>query len=551
VGTTVEATDRAPRRGSPLAVRELPALFERLHGSLAARRHVIDDLNVFPVPDGDTGTNMTLTVRAGLEALQAAPTVDEDAARATIRGALRGARGNSGVILSQVVRAVVEVITSRPRMDATTYAQALSRARDLAYDAVAEPVEGTILTVIAAAAEAATVAAEDGHDLIETSRRTCVATAAAVEATTDQLDVLRHAGVVDAGGRGFEVLLAAVHGHLTGQAPPVREDQVPVRDRDATGGCAPSLHAPYEVQYLLDADDEVAGPLRRDLERLGESVVVVAAGGLLNVHIHTAEVGPAIEAALDHGRPSSIEVVHLGDQVAARRAAATPRVPLGVVAVLDGPGLQTIAREQSAVVVDGTAGRLPSVADLLDAVAAAHAIQVVLLPGHRNAVASALRVAEVMASDTEHDPDLPPVVVVDTAVSPPAVLAALAVVDPDGSPPQVVTDVRAAAAAVRAGEVVAAVRDASTPMGQVRSGQPLAVADGRVVAVEDDPIAALEAVMVALDADHAELVTLLVGAEVEDDERDEVSALVHSWGDAEVEVVEAGLRPARYWVGVE
>ncbi|HSK25274.1 MAG TPA: DAK2 domain-containing protein, partial [Egicoccus sp.] len=152
--------------GAPLAVAELPALLERMHAALAARRDAIDELNVFPVPDGDTGTNMTLTVRSGLEALlAAADATPELQAAAVIRGAVRGARGNSGVILSQVVRAVVEVVSSERVVDADLYARALDRARELAYEAVAEPVEGTILTVIAAAATAATAAAASGADL--------------------------------------------------------------------------------------------------------------------------------------------------------------------------------------------------------------------------------------------------------------------------------------------------------------------------------------------------------------------------------------------------
>ncbi|MFP4311801.1 MAG: DAK2 domain-containing protein, partial [Nitriliruptoraceae bacterium] len=373
----------AAPRAAPLAARELPALFDRVHAALQARRHAIDDLNVFPVPDGDTGTNLTLTVRAGRDALAAArasrPAGGREAlAREVIRGAIRGARGNSGVIVSQVVRAVVEVTVGEREVDAALYAAALAHARELAYEAVADPVEGTILTAIATAAEAAGRAAADGADLVTTSAAACAATAIAVERTREQLDVLREAGVVDAGARGFEVLLAAVHGHLTGEEPPVAID--PPRDRVVhTGGhvCHGSLAHPYEVQYLLDASDAVAAPLRVALEQLGESVVVVAAGGLLNVHVHTDRIGPAIEAGLAHGRPSAIEVVHLGEQVAAQdatrtlaaaaravevQAAAIPRPdrPLGAVAVLHGLGAVALARSLGAEVVDGTAGALPS-----------------------------------------------------------------------------------------------------------------------------------------------------------------------------------------------
>ena len=534
--------------GAPLAAAELPALLERVHAALAARRDTIDDLNVFPVPDGDTGTNMTSTVRAGLEALRAAAdATPRQQAEAVIRGAIRGARGNSGVILSQVVRAVVEVVAGERAVDAAMYARALERARALAYEAVAEPVEGTILTVIARAADTAQAVAATGADLVATSGHVLTATRAAVERTREQLAVLRDAGVVDAGARGFEVLVAAVHGHLTGQdPPPVEETSGP---RPSVTACDHALdHAldhRFEVQYLLDASDDAAPALRRALEVLGDSVVVVAAGGLLNVHVHTDDVGAAIEEGLRHGRPSDIEVTHFGDQIAANRAARPART-VGAVAVLHGDGLVRLAEQAGATVVSGRAGALPSVADLLNAVGTVDAGRILLLPGHRNAVAAAHQAAAVSVAEGGRHLD-----VVEPAVSPPAVLAALAVLDPTAAPEQVLTDVREAAAAVRAGEVVAAVRDADTPIGPVRSGQWLAVVEGQVVAVDDDPLAALDVVCDRLHVPAAELVTLLVGDGLDPGQRDGATSRVQAAATGDLEVVDAGHRPACFWVGVE
>jgi uncharacterized protein len=541
-------------RGAPLATRELPALLERVHAALAARRQVIDDLNVFPVPDGDTGTNMTLTVRAGLDALRdEAPRSGRAASKVVTRGVLRGARGNSGVILSQVLRAVVEVVTGHRELDAALYAQALSRARDLAYEAVAEPVEGTILTAIAAAAEAANEGVAAGHDLVGTSALICARVAAAVEATTDQLPVLRDAGVVDAGARGFEVLLAAVHGHLTGEDPPVREDAPSAGARGAQGGCLADLAFPFEVQFLLDARDRVAPLLRHDLEGIGDSVVVVAAGNLLNVHVHTDDVGSAIEAGLEYGRPSRIEVVHFGDQVAGRTVsghglrASTPDLPaLGTVAVLEGTGVSVLARSLGATVVRGTAGALPSVADLLDAIAGTEAPHVLVLPGHRNAVPTALQAAELAVAEGDER-----VTVVEEATTPPAVLAALAVVDVTAPADQVLADARAAASQVRAGAVVAASRDADTPIGDVRRGQPLVVVGGEVLAAHDEPLDALAALCDALEVADAEVVALHVGGDVDAAEATAAVDRVEAITGAEVEVLEAGQRPVRYWVGAE
>jgi uncharacterized protein len=534
--------------GAPLSAHELPALLERVHAALTERRDALDDLNVFPVPDGDTGTNMTLTVRAGLEALRkASGAAPDELARAVIRGAVRGARGNSGVILSQVVRAVVEVLSGRRQVDTALYARALEEARKLAYDAVAEPVEGTILTAITTAAAAAAGAADDRVDLVAASARIVEATAAAVERTQEQLDVLTEAGVVDAGARGFEVVLAAVHGHLTGEdAPVVHDEDRPHQVEAGTDVCHGSLRFQFEVQYLLDADDEAAPPLRHRLEVLGDSVVVVAAGGLLNVHVHTDDVGAAIEEGLRYGTASDIEVTHLGDQIAARRAAHPP-TQVGVVAVLQGEGLARLARELGAMVVEGAAGSLPSVADLLNAVGSVRAERVAILPGHRNAVATAHKTVDVAIAEGGR-----PLVVIEPATSPPAVLAALAVLDPMGPSEQVLADLTAAAGAVRVGEVVGAVRDAQTPVGAVRAGQPLAVTiQGTVLGAFEDPLEALATVCDAVGAADAEVVTLLIGAGVGTDERDQAIDRVRALGLGELEVIDAGCRPSRYWVGVE
>lgn len=546
--TGVEAKGRtlvADGTGAPLDARELPTVLARAHAELERHRDEIDELNVFPVPDGDTGTNMALTMQSALDGLHAGVVGPDEAARAVIRGAIRGARGNSGVILSQVLRAVVETVAEAGvhAVDGRRYARALDHARTLAYGAVAEPVEGTILTAIAVAAEAARAALDEHDDLVAVSAATCAATSEAVARTTDQLDVLADAGVVDAGARGFEVVLGAVHAHLTGEPPPPLADVTP-RRHPHQEACEGSLEYRFEVQYLLDADDGDAPALRRRLEMLGDSVVVVAAGGLLNVHVHTDDVGGAIEEGLALGRPSQIEVTHFGDQIAARRDARGAVV--GAVAVLDGPGASTLAEGMGAVVVPGAAGALPSVADLLNALGDVRTERVVLLPGHRNAVPTAHQTVAVAVAEGGR-----PLEVVDAADSLCAVLAALAVLEPAGPIERVVEDMRAAAAAVRAAEVVAAVRDAETPIGRVRQGQPLAVVEGEVVAASDDPLEALALACEHLRIVDAEVVTLLLGADAPADERDRAEQLVRQRTGAEVEVLDTGHHPARYTVGAE
>lgn len=311
--------------GAPLGTHELPLLFSRVYRALDARRAQIDALNVFPVPDADTGTNMVLTIKAGLDALRDARSQQirdpNELAQIVIRGVIRGARGNSGVILSQVLRAVVEETTSQAAVDASAYANALKAAQDLAYSAVVEPVSGTMLSVIAAAAAEAHRAVSDGATLAEVSRRACEATRQAVEHTPQQLAVLRDANVVDAGGRGFEVLITAVHAFLTGEQLAVAVDAGAHLPDVVASGCHASETYPYEVQYLLDADNVSVAPLRHALSQHGDSVVVVAAGNLINVHVHTADVGQVIDVGVAFAPPQNVVITDLRDQI---RQAHTP-----------------------------------------------------------------------------------------------------------------------------------------------------------------------------------------------------------------------------------
>lgn len=535
----------------------LPELFERVRDAFAAHRREIDDLNVFPVPDGDTGTNLLLTVRSALDEARDPP--EEDAValspRALARGVVRSARGNSGVILSQVLRGLIETIEERGPIGCGGLVVALERAEEHAYAAVAEPVEGTMLTAVRVAADRASEAEGHAAGLPELSQHVLDAIRAAVRRTTQQLDVLRDAGVVDAGARGFEVFWEAFHHLVTGRPPPeVDEPPVliprdgPVADRE--GG---SLEFRYEVQYLLDATEDDAPHLRDQLGTLGDSVVVSGQADLLNVHVHTNDIGGAIEAGLAFGRPSRIQVTSFVDQIASHGqpdghgAAGSEAPAIGCVAVLPGPGLRMLAEEHGIVTADGAAGDLPSVATLLEQIGRARGDQVIVLPGHPNIVPMAHQAADVSSAEGGR-----PIVVLDDADAPPRVLAALAVWDPEGDVDEIAAAMNDAAAAGVTGEVVAAVRDAGTPLGRVREGQYLGLKGREVVAIDDDPVAALEATLDRCGARDAEIVILVVGAEVDAAERAGAEEAVRAAApDVEVEVIDGGQRPARYHLGVE
>lgn len=522
----------------------LRALIDRVHDAFVVHRDEIDELNVFPVPDGDTGTNLVLTLRTMCE--ETADADDAELPQALAKGALMGARGNSGVIFSQVVRGLTDAFSEHGGLDVAAIVDALSRARDHAYDAVADPVEGTMLTVISRAADVAAAVRDEVDGLPSLLTRVVEEVHEAVERTTEQLDALRDAGVVDAGARGFEVFLETWRRLVAGEGPDVASQPAPIVRRSGRTAEreAGSSRFRFEVQYLLEAPEEAAQPLRERLTQLGDSVVVVAAGGHLNVHVHTNDIGPAIEAGVAHGTPSRIDVTEFARQVTPATESEggddVEEPEVGVVTVLPGGRLIEVAEEHGATVIEGRAGALPSVADLLSAAGSTRGRRVVILPGHPNVVPAAHQAAEVSSLEGGRD-----IEVVDAAASPPAVLAALSV----GEGPEAMAE---AAAACRSGEIVAAVRDAETPIGEVRAGQLLVVARGDVVAVADDPVEAVVSLVRAIGARDAELITVVVGADVGEDERVRViDAIDDEVGSVEFDVIEGGQRPARYLIGVE
>lgn len=485
--------------------------------ALAGAREEIDALNVYPVPDGDTGTNMYLTVSAARDAVREVTDADPDADLATAlarlsRGALLGARGNSGVILSEMLGAIARRLAGAPpeERNAVVMAEALQQSTDASYAAVGTPVEGTMLTVSRAASDAAMAAAEDprarARDVL------AAAAAAAREAlarTPDQLQQLADAGVVDAGGRGLSVILDAAETVLTGRRPapvtaPIGRHTIPVR---LAGGQDLSPDGPsYEVMYLLDAEDDRVPRLREALGSLGDSLVVVGGEGLWNVHVHVDDVGAAVEAGIEAGRPHRIRVTHFAEQVAA--AAPLERSGRRVVVVSAGPGLSRIFEEAGAVVVPGGPGRRPSTGQVLEAVTGCGASEVVLLPNDHDSV----RVAQIAASTAEADHPGLRVAVIPTHAQVQG-LAAMAVHEPGRSFDQDVLEMTATARHARHGAVTVAARQAMTMAGPCEVGDVLGVVAGDFAVIGSEQYAVATDVVDRLLGGGGELVTLVAGEE--------------------------------------
>jgi len=481
--------------------------------ALAAAREEIDALNVYPVPDGDTGTNMYLTMSASRDAIhQAGDDADLRTALAAFRrGALLGARGNSGVILSQLLGALVARMgrAGRGERNATVMAEAMAEATEAAYAAVGTPVEGTILTVARAASDAAVRRAAD-----ERARARDVFAAAAQAArealahTPEQLEQLRVAGVVDAGGRGLSVILDAAETVLTGRHPIAVPPALGARAIPVTAGVAdldeggPS----YEVMYLLDADDDAVPALREALAPLGDSLVVVGGEGLWNVHVHVDDVGAAIEAGIAAGRPHRVRVTHFAEQVAAAARRARARTGRRIVAVSAGPGLARLFGDAGAIVIEGGPGNRPSTGMILDAIAESGAAEVVILPNDHDSV----RAARIAARTAEEDLDVR-VAVIPTEAQVQG-LAALAVHEPARGFDADVLEMTATARHTRHGAVTIAARRAITMAGPCEPGDVLGVIEGDFAVVGHDLTTVATEILERMLGGGGELVTLVSGA---------------------------------------
>ncbi|WFE96838.1 DAK2 domain-containing protein [Micromonospora sp. WMMD987] len=545
-------------------------------GLAALRRHQgeIDELNVYPVPDGDTGTNLVLTLTSAQQALAMdlgtlpgdGTTAHGHALRLLARGALLGARGNSGVILSQILRGLADTLGGVPTVAGRALAAALRAATTAAYAAVARPVEGTVLSVVAAAATAAEQA--DSDDLRAVARAAAAAATHALARTPQQLPALAHAGVVDAGGRGLCLLLDALVEVVTGESPPeptpvVRPARPPLTGVRETG----SPEYAYEVQFLLDAPHEAVTRLRATLATLGDSLVVVGDAGspaestTWNVHVHVNDVGAAVEAGVAAGRPYRISVTRFADQTAAPDAVPAPgaeRTAAGVVPAADlrsvpapgsraavvvaaGAGIAELFGAEGATVVPGN----PSTGELLDAIRATAAARVVVLPNDPDTQA----VASAAAREAHR---LGVKVSVVPTRSPVQALAALAVRDPQRRFADDVIAMAEAAGACRYAEVCRASREALTVAGPCRPGDVLALVEGEVHLIGSDLVDTCAAVVDRMLGGGGELVTLLTGADAPTGLAEAVRAHIgQRWPFVEVQAYPGGQPHYPLLVGVE
>ncbi|WP_460069860.1 DAK2 domain-containing protein [Streptomyces sp. YKOK-I1] len=504
--------------------------------ALGRAREEIDAINVYPVADGDTGTNLYLTVESATTAVEAvfagyetAPAAARspslaDAARAMAHGALIGARGNSGTILAQLLRGMAQVLADEgeaSHTDGDGLRTALRHAADSARQAVAHPVEGTVLSVASAAADAA---AGTGGDCGTVARAAYRGACVALAATPAQLTVLEHAGVVDAGGRGLVAVLAALVETFTGEAPVYSghsagfglsggavHARVEAGPEPGTADCADTpggADGPaFEVIYLLEAEDPAVARLRQRLDALGDSLVVVGGDGLWNVHVHVDDAGAAVEAGVEAGRPYRIRITHFGAGDAHARVGERPlreRVQRAVVAVVPGEGLAGLYTEAGATTVLARPGEPPVSGELVEAVRRAHAREVVLLPNDADLRHTAAAAAEQARSEGIRVALIP----TRSAVQG---IAALAVHEADRRFDEDVVSMTSAAGATRYAEVAVAERQSWTMAGICQAGDILGLIDGDVAVIGADVTATAESTLDRMLSAGGELVTLVLG----------------------------------------
>ena len=537
-----------------VALRSLMGTFLE---ALTTHREALNLLNVYPVPDGDTGSNMTMTaesVVAELEGLADPPGMEEVAA-AISHGSLMGARGNSGVILSQVLRGLSGVFAEAQTVDGRALADGLAAASSAAYAAVMTPVEGTILTVVRESADAAVVVADTGADLLAVALEARSVGGESLARTPDLLQVLADAGVVDAGGSGFLLFLDAVLTAVDGRPLPDPPELVVT-----VGAARPDDHRTdgpegtrYEVMFFLDAPDGSIQDFREAWAALGDSIVVVGGDGVWNCHVHTDDIGAAIEAGIDVGRPHRIRVTDLyeeveeqawvRDQIATDAEDVGEPVACAVVAVSNGSGIRDIFRSLGVRrVVAGGQSMNPSTADLLAAIEAVPADEVLILPNNGNIIA----VAEQVDAQTSKTVRVVPTSGITEG------FAALLEYDPRGTADGNLVGMAVAAAAVVAGEVTVAVRDSGSDVGEISEGDHLGLTGGKVRVVAGSAFDAATGLLAQMVDDSHEIVTLIAGR----DAAEATTAAIVSWlgaehPDVEVEVHEGGQPLYPYFLGVE
>ncbi len=514
----------------------------------------IDSLNVFPVPDGDTGTNMLLTMRSSIEEAYRAP--DHGAAtvvRAMAKGALMGARGNSGVILSQILRGLAQGIAEKDIVTGKDLADALRQASLAAYSGVTNPVEGTILTVVKDVSAAARRQVNEGPDDLTSVMEAAVRAAAdSVAKTPSLLPVLRQAGVVDAGGQGLYTILEGALHYVKGEVDQMQFKRPTVIASNISlivktpQRMVDELPYGYCTEFLMKGKDLDLNKIRNRLHKRGKSLIVVGDSQTVRIHIHTLDPGEIIHYATSFGTLHQLNIRNMNEQVQdflQMRKEKTPAADVALVAVVAGDGLRDVFNSLGVTaIVPGGQTMNPSIKDLLQAVEKASSDKVIILPNNKNIIPAARQVKGLTDKQVE---------VIPTESIPQGVAAVLSF-DYEADFDSNVDIMTRAKTSVRSIEITRAIRSTRLGALDIKKKQPLGFLDGDMVAVGDDPIGVLSQTLSRIDLGRAQVATIYFGADtsLSDDER-AAETIRKAHHQLQVEVVKGGQPHYDYIISIE
>ena len=521
---------------------------------LANNYQTIDALNVFPVPDGDTGTNMNLTFSSGVKEIREHKSEHVgDLARLLSKGLLMGARGNSGVILSQIFRGFSQGVEGQETVDARTFAKAFVKGSEIAYKAVMRPVEGTILTVIRESSKATYewVKKENITDVIAVMEKLVAEAKISLAKTPDLLPVLKEVGVVDSGGTGlvtvFEGFLASLQGN-----PVQASATVEVSNTSATQ--IESDEFGYCTEFILRLNKEMISTfkeekLRKSLSRIGDSLVVVQDEDIVKVHVHTLMPGEALNMGQKYGEFLKLKIENMSVQheniISEGSAPAAPieEKEYALVAVAAGDGLCEYFKELRVdYIISGGQTMNPSTEDFVEAIKTLHAKHVIVLPNNSNIVMAANQAAQVLE---DRDIRVIPTKTINQGIS------ACIMFNPDVDIESNMSEMSEAVANVKSGSVTYAIKDTTYEGLEIRANDYMGIYEKDIVVSETDMLSVTKSLLSKMLSDESELVTLIVGEGVSEDQANEITAYIEEISSAECEVVTGDQPVYSFFIGVE
>ncbi len=535
--------------------KELREMFVTATNWLEKSASDIDALNVFPVPDGDTGTNMLLTMRSTVEeAYRAADSSTSSVAQAIAKGALMGARGNSGVILSQIWRGLAQGLQDAENITGSELAKALEQASEMAYKGISNPVEGTILTVLKDAAAASQIQADsDNNDLIPVLEAAVDAASESVANTPNLLPVLRAAGVVDAGGQGLYTILEGILRYLRGEAeqmrfrkPQIITSNAPQPVRIPQTAAAEEVPYGYCTEFLLKGEALKPDVIRTKLKKKGQSLIVVGNETTVRVHIHTLKPSSIIRYGTSLGTLHQVSIRNMDEQhqdFLEMQKERAPDVDIATVAVVSGDGLADVFTSLGATaIVPGGQTMNPSTKDILQAVKSVASDKVIILPNNKNVVLTAEQVQSLTDKMVK---------VVPTRTIPQGV-AALLSFDYEADFETNTKLMTEAKSAVKTIEITRAVRSAQLDGLNIKKNQAIGLLDGDLLAAGTNPLDIMNKMLARIDLTRSEIITIYYGADIQPADAEQVSASIREhYPKLQVEVVRGGQPYYDYIVSIE